>query len=256
MSAFDKYLHSLSLRSNAQSLPLFHVSSVRSAEYIVQNRKITPAICPYFNQRISYLFYGRCAYRPKGGQDILDTNITLPAAFIVRNSVIGQSDALFPFDTGGYFEDRYSQWITRNKIREYEISGSLVAAKKFVQHFFFDNENYLIDSQNVAAPVSSTAHVEVSEYISMITTTGSDDDRRSSLEVQIKKVLGINDNNIYAIILPRAILSQPWVVDLANQIPNIKILSYFSIGNSRRSELFGACREVAMTFLKDNGYLT
>lgn len=138
---FSKYVSRL--EPSDHTLPFIHTTAAYSFVEICGGDDIVPLPCEVFEEDLTYLFYGRPAYRTeKSIHKSLKYN--WPFCFIIDPAKVPNIHAVYPFDTGAFALDLYAGiFAKRAKIRDFKLEGDIRSAQKLVRHFFGDERAYL-----------------------------------------------------------------------------------------------------------------
>jgi len=140
-TSFDLTLQNENPTPDFPLLPLIHkVDSVRnpnkenptSFDYFISGY-ILPTFCDVFGENLIYTFVGRPAYR----------EYTTPVCFILKPEARLLQN-LFLFDTGGFFDNRYSKIIDAfMDINLFRIPADSESIRKFIYRCYGNNEAYI-----------------------------------------------------------------------------------------------------------------
>jgi hypothetical protein len=184
-------------------------------------------MCDVFHEPLTYLFYGRPAYRANESQQVR-LSARAPVIIIFNNAIEHDGTRLFPFDSGA-FKTKYEPW----RHHEMELSGFHMpcgesAAERHVSAFFGSRKRYL--AMEPTRPVRPYAgEFEVEAVTEMLNDNSSEpaDDRRLAIELQLKRSLNLTSLDTAAIVIPESISEAEWLVDWhATAGANVAIRSY------------------------------
>ena len=140
-TSFEKSLEHAKDYENIKVLPLIHKAdgmrvreSVKCSHDYFKSGKIETSKCDVFNEELVYTFVGRPAYK----------ETIFPVCFVLEpdESLL---ENVFVFDTGAYFEKRYSQIVENDiDINNYRIPANIETIKKIISLFDGNNMKYYI----------------------------------------------------------------------------------------------------------------
>lgn len=252
-TSFQNYVGAHS--PNLPFLPLTHAMDRRRWGDQTQMDSILPDAerCDVYDEYLTYLFYGRPAFRPHGENRPSSKFGLLPVCFILREDAVRAIKRLYPFDTGAHAIGLYDYALSKDCDREvYSLPTSISSAAQCVSAFYESSEKYLLAYPKVGMP--SGVDPDCEKYIRLITETDelAVDDRVSAIELQVEVPIELKDK-VLAVIGPRDIeyalkndaATIPWYDD------NVEIVTYTAVGRSSPREAFGAMRERALAWLLD-----
>lgn len=216
-------------RSNKayEFLPLFHTCEAFQARTYIRDRELkTTDICEVFKEPITYLFYGRPAYKYalKGG---MTKNISVyPVCFIFDIDLLPEIQRIYPFDTGALHHKILSNFIHGdNTVAHFELEPERNRIADVVLHFHGTNANYL------AGTLEEKAHdpfnFESVSYAEMHKTYVPDasDERRITIEVHAPERLKLKDGALRAMIVPMPLLGSEFLADFVRDT-DVDVRSY------------------------------
>jgi len=192
-----------------------HRTDAFALREIIRGGSVAPQLCEVFHQQLTYLFYGRPAYRTLESEQIR-VSARAPVILIFNNSIERAGVRLFPFDSGA-FESRYAPW----RHRRMELSGFTMpcgrdAAERHVSAFFGSRDCYL--SMQPSRPNRLYGgEFEVEAIAEMFVDTSAEhaDDRRLAIELQLGRDLSLTRTDASAIVIPESISEAKWLRDWA-----------------------------------------
>src|SRR6516165_6378384 len=123
-------------------LPAVHTTRAYSFDEMLGDDSLEPSDCPVFKEKLTYLFYGRPAYRAKDGNNAR-LQFEWPIIFIFDPTNIGLLLRVFPFDTGAFDIRLYKQFFDeRSQLNDFSVEPSLDSIKKIVGAFYQDHGEY------------------------------------------------------------------------------------------------------------------
>ncbi|MDH0113374.1 hypothetical protein N7379_02700 [Rhizobium pusense] len=216
-------------RSNEayEFLPLFHTCEAFQARTYIEDKELkTTDICEVFEEPITYLFYGRPAYKyaTKGGAT--KNLATYPICFIFDVDLLPEIKRIYPFDTGALHHKILSNFIHNdNVVADFVMEPERNRIADIVLHFHGSNENYL--SGTVEPKTHDPFAFESIAYSEMHKAYVPDtsDERRITIEVHAPEVLKLKEGALRGMIIPLPLLGSELLNDFKND-ENIDILTY------------------------------
>jgi len=106
-------------------LPLTHTTDAFDLRDIVADQKIQPRYCTVFDEDLSYHFYGRPAYRKNAETQANGLAAYAPVILIFKPAIADNAIAAFPFDSGAYVGERYSDVMHhRMSVKDFGLEPS------------------------------------------------------------------------------------------------------------------------------------
>ncbi len=208
-------------------LPLFHTCEAFQARTYIRDRELkTTDICEVFDEPITYLFYGRPAYKyaTKGGAT--KNLASYPICFIFDVDLLPEIKRIYPFDTGALHHKILSNFIHNNNVvADFEIEPERNRIADIVLHFHGSNENYL--SGTVEPREYDPFAFESVAYAEMHHAYVPDrsDERRVTIEVHASETLKLRDGALRAIIVPEAMLGSKLLEEFSSDV-DVDIRTY------------------------------
>lgn len=126
-------------------LPLFHTcDGFFARKHLRAEELVTEDVCEVFNEQVTYLFYGRAAYK-YALTDLATTQLSLyPVCFIFDLELIEDIKRIYPFDSGamhhaflkGFMDDKMT-------LADFESEPDTRRIADIVLKFFDNNSDYL-----------------------------------------------------------------------------------------------------------------
>ena len=248
-------------------LPATHrISAFDLPEVLIQDC-ISPTACDvfyvsidehgkYIGEELCYLFYGRNEYRPRyNGQN----DYYLPVCFVFDCSLIN-ADVAFPFDTGGYADERYKKHILPTwDVNRFQFTPSQEKIIGFVQQVYGSNENYLQCTPKIRPDIqngSTILNALLSLYLDM--PNENYDKRANSIELISRNGVSF-EKALRAIILPAIFYTAkedaPYIKKL-EQERGVKILLYENGGNYNEEPLNDMIKDKLKEYYQSIGLLS
>lgn len=203
------------LPESSHRFPLLHTTSLYTFMEMCSSDFIEPSRCPHYGQDLTYLFYGRPAYRTKKAE-FTHLNFNWPIIFILDPDKVENIQSIYPFDTGAFFLKLYDRYFdTRSRVEDFKLPGSLEYAAKLVSSFYSNEKEYLLgrSKKNIEVPLGNFEAQGVAELArepSLILRENPEvttrDERSSSIEIQTQSRIEIK-KSATGIILPADFLT-------------------------------------------------
>jgi hypothetical protein len=186
-------------------LPLIHSTDAYAVGTMLEDGgKIEPQPCSIFKpERLTYLFYGRPAYRPNQNELPTDLQHYLPVCLIFRPSATIAIKRMFPFDSGAFDGDFYRSYLhKRMQLGDFRIEADADTPGRVVRRFFSDNTNYVM-GRAATSEAHDPSEFEADSYACIIGPSGANalDSRGAAIEVQTDRTIELS-GNVEAAILP------------------------------------------------------
>lgn len=208
-------------------LPLFHTCDAFQARLYFKNRLIEANdVCEVFNEKITYLFYGRPAFKfaiSDGGTRSL---APYPICFIFDINLLDSIKRIFPFDTGALHHKLMKNFVHNdNVVAHFNLGPSIDRIGDVVLHFYGGNQEYmdytLRDTKLDPFDFESVAFKELHNDVERTYV----DERRVTIEVQAGESLKLKGGALRAIIVPMAALDSVHLQSFINDT-NVDVKTY------------------------------
>jgi hypothetical protein len=219
-------------------LPLVHVTRAYAFAEILSGEALQPRQCPVFNEKLTYLFYGRPAYRAKDGNNVR-LQFEWPIVFLFDPHKISSIKRVFPFDTGAFELELYNQFFAKESQKEdFELEPSLSSATKLVSAFYLDQHEYYLGRtrKNVELPDFEFEAHGIHELAQLPGAQGETsihrprDERSSAIEIQLGKALQFSDA-LLAVVLPLPYMSNKQVQEALTRWKVKELETYLTLHN-------------------------
>jgi hypothetical protein len=196
----------------AERMKWCHRTDAFALREIIRNGCVVPRMCNVFNEPLTYLFYGRPAYRSQESQQ-LRLSARAPVILIFNSEIESSGTRLLPFDSGA-FQSRYEPW----RHQEMELPGFFMpcghdAAERHVSEFFGSKGNYL--AMQPSRPTRSySGEFEVETITEMLNDSSAEsaDDRRLAVELQLNRNLSFTNADTFALVIPESVSEAEWLL--------------------------------------------
>jgi hypothetical protein len=201
-------------------LPLMHTTDAFALREIAAKGQLSARQCPVYNEDLLYFFYGRATYRPGALGATTSISAFNLCGFIVDGEKMPPPKRVLPFDSGAFSSELYKKYLHPGMtLASFEMTAAIESAAKLVSAFFGTNNNYISGTPTVG--ISAGAFdFEVQSYSDMISSksTSTEDDRRSTVELQYSNELDFCPDNLLALIVPETLASEPTFVEFADRM--------------------------------------
>jgi hypothetical protein len=174
-------------------LNLIHTTAVSAFRNICKDRLVRSRLCPVMGKELTYLFYGRPAYRPG---NIDRTNVdqdTRPVCMLFRMAAIGPISAVYPFDTGAHYHGLYSPYMDGIAFADLECSSIDASAQRIVGRYFGTNIDYLYgEARAILDPLPASDIAKAYHALLVTAEERRHDDRCATIEIQLSDNLSLD----------------------------------------------------------------
>lgn len=202
-------------------LPLFHTcDSFQARTYIGKKLLRTEDVCEIFKEPITYLFYGRPAfkYTVRDGNTV---NLAMyPICFVFDIDLIGAIRRIYPFDTGALYHKILERFIhDKNVVADFELEPSTKRISDVILQFHGSNRNY-IESRLRDKLAIDPFNFESVSFEKMHDRYAPDrsDERRVTIEIQAEQELSLTSGALKAIIVPTQMLGSPFLLNFVSTV--------------------------------------
>lgn len=219
------------LSKQEELLPLFHSCDAYWARAIINEKKIKPLFCKVFNEELAYLFYGRPAYK-NSNRESSKINSLFPITFIIKSNSICDIKRIAPFDTGAFSNNLYQNFMHSGmRLDNFLLSPNIDNIPKFIAFFFGTNDAYF-NGEPKSEIYYDEMDFEIESYFQLIRAAWitKADDRKATVEVQIKQDFCITKHVIEAIVIPSHLASSRFVQDTVIEEWGAEVIKYKSFG--------------------------
>ena len=198
------------------SMGLIHTTSVSLFRKICteSDGKLVPQTCPVMAVALTYLFYGRPAYRPGPIAPTDRDGDSRPVCMLFDKEAVGSLYGLYPCDTGAHKRGFYHPHLGGIDFPELDCVSVLDAEQKIVSRYFSSNSSYFFGEERASlspAPTSATAKSyyellrshNVTEY----------DDRSRTIELTTNAALDLT-TALRTVIAPDFLWAEPDIISI------------------------------------------
>jgi hypothetical protein len=219
-------------KPSGKLLGLIHCTPVIRGIKAVEARVLNADLCPVYDSRLVYLFYGRPAFKPL--QDVEASRLAehLPMCLVLDAALMARSERMVPFDSGGFA--RYSASTGLLPRQAFEMKGDQTLPPRIVSAFYESNLNYFRQMPTVRCEDIPLSYPEARAIARMAADPSvfDDDDRRSTIEVQFSFDLSLRESLI-AVIGPTVLDSEVCINELLADCPRAALLTYRTYGRQK-----------------------
>lgn len=165
------------------ALPPAHLTTARWFGEIVDQGELRPRLCPIFNDKLTYFFYGGVFYRTSNKST--RNAAELPIAFLFDPKVLPSFFRYYPFDTGGLAQGLYGGLgsVLQPFEDTYAVSGEdATTPSRIVYHLYMTNRRYLEGTLNDNLGSAPIPVPQLSAFLQADLTELGIDKRQSVIE--------------------------------------------------------------------------
>lgn len=193
-------------------MALIHITTVSIFRAICGGTgTLVPQLCPVMGSDLTYLFYGRPAYRPgKIDKTNMDRD-SRPVCLSFRRDAIATSAGIYPCDTGAHNAKMYDRHLSGIPFQDLECSSVSIAEGRIVNRYFDNNLEYFYGDPRGHLVPNPTSTVAASFF--NLLQDGAEsvyDDRARTIEVIHAQEINLIPS-LLGVILPDSLLSEPAV---------------------------------------------
>ncbi|MEZ0604930.1 hypothetical protein ACAX43_22605 [Paraburkholderia sp. IW21] len=209
-----------------KSLRWVHTTNALALRTILKSGVLSPQQCPVFKAPLTYMFYGRPAYRFKG-HVYMQQSFASPVVLVFKEEVLALSSRLFPFDTGAFDGGRYKKWLDEQmKLDSFEYPTNNDMQGRHVTAFYGENSNYWHGDGIEIKGIAGEFEVEVvKSMIQAAPSEGDADDRRLSIELIIKDEIPMTSDYVEAMLIPTTLADADFVRKFKNEV-GLHVMQY------------------------------
>ena len=248
---FSEYLNNFD--PSVSTLDLMHSAPAVIGAEIIQSGELAARHCTLYDEELVYLFYGRPAYKPLPNLLPAVMSEHLPMCLVLDPKLVANAIRILPFDSGGY--SRYASFTgPLLNMSDFELGPSGDIPMRLVQAFFQTNHNYFHQrpTSDPDAILLSFPAARAYGRLTHDTSLADDDDRRSTIEIQISQSVPLA-TFLRAVVGPPALLSDAGVVKALDLLPQVKRLTYETYGRHQPSAYTALLYDHVARYLVANG---
>jgi hypothetical protein len=243
-------------------LPFVHITRAYRFDQILDENQLRPSYCDFFKKKLTYLFYGRPAYRAKDGNNAR-LEFEWPIILVFDPHKLGALDRVYPFDTGAFELKVYQDFFDKDsQISDFELTPSLDVIRSFVGTFYLNHGEYYQgrSRRNVDIPprqFEAQGILEMSRIPGVQGTrsrAGIRDERSSALEAQTRHSIKLS-NALLALIIPEPYLDDNDVKNALERWNVAKIKTYQTLHNMGGEVWVGQIYQLVSELYEELGFL-
>jgi len=242
----------------AEELPLVHTTRCETLAFIVKSHELrSPNPCDVFGEHLLYFFYGRPAYRYKGGADASADVDLYPVCFVFKpNTISAKVKRIYACDSGGVQKGYFENHLHPPDRDELQLDPKIDSARKLVRLVFGDNSQYYRASAVGVAPAAFVSGTPAARYHALLIdkARSAADDRRSAIEVQLDSPLALGHDLLY-VVLPKEKLNEPDLRETIIQNWQADPIGYETYPGAPPHEYISAIREALRRRFEEGGRL-
>jgi hypothetical protein len=236
-------------------LPATHISDGFGFRAILDCGELRPEPCSVFdNEPLLYLFYGRPSYRVNSQVLASAIDAYAPVCFVLRPASAERPRRVFPFDSGAFHAERFSEAMHRKMMRDdFALEPGPSSPRKLISLFFGTNDRYMRNEPIEAVTVPGLAF-EASSYHTLINSRHENvfDERISAIEIQLDEPLPLA-GNVEAVVMPDR-FAIPEVLALLEAVGAVPLL-YDYVARLRPEAFTGNIYQLVRDYYRSRGYL-
>ena len=175
--------------------------------------ELDPDPCKVYGEKLTYLFYGRPAYRGHNNNKSTSLNSLYLVSFILDLSTMPPLKRIMPFDTGAFHNDLFAPSMhPKMGLSDFEVSPVADSAGKIVARFFGANAAYWRGKPR--SDLNGFGfNFEAESYAGLIAGNAKSDydDRRSAIEMQVDQRIDFGTTSVLAVVMPECLADEPEV---------------------------------------------
>jgi hypothetical protein len=242
--------------TRANPLPLVHTTESYFLKKIIASGRIEVRPCNVFaNEKLSYFFVGRAAYKRDLHQEA--EYWELPTCLVFSFFVDGMK-RLFPFDSGAFQAKRYPNFLSMMDLDDFEASKDIETPQKIIGTFFGNARNYYRLAARPKEQFETRFDVEVLDeemkalHKLILVKDKKFDDRRFAIELQFDQDVELHDKSPILAIFPETYLvDEKYIAKI--QALGTEILTY-PVYPLRREYFYYAIYEKLDQFYTQRGF--
>ncbi len=163
-----------------------------------------PQHCKVFKADLTYMFYGRPAYRFKEDEALFD-EYNWPVILVFRPEVESLGREVYPFDSGAFAGGLYADWLHSGWcLDDFALDPNKQSHARHVGAFYENNDAYLEGRAKHFTSGSLQFNLEAAAIGKMIREYkgAPADDRRLAVELVVNQDIPIDAAHLLAIVVP------------------------------------------------------
>jgi hypothetical protein len=225
-------------------------------EIFERGEPLKPTFCTKYKDDLLYLFYGRPCYRPHADVEPTSLSSFFLICILFEPSGMDLPYRVMPFDSGAMIRGHYAPHLHPRMLpADFELEPTVSRVTSAVDRFYGSNSAYFQGTprNDVAA---GPRDLEVEAFLSIIKSVAqsSPDDRRSTIEIQLKQQVDLRKSKVLAVILPEQLLADTALEDFIEVDLQAEAIDYFC-PHARPLEDARAIMVEAKRFYEKKGWL-
>lgn len=192
-------------------LPLVHTCDGFDARRHMQTGElITDDVCEVFDEKITYLFYGRAAYKYELADEATTRLDLYPVCFVFDFDLVENIERIFPFDSGAMHHGILEKFMSEKiSLLDFQLEGNASRVADVILKFYGSNENYL--SGNPTDEKIDPLDFESRAVFDMGNSKGlaKADERRVTIEIQATETVPFAGGTLIGVVVPAAYIDSP-----------------------------------------------
>ena len=228
-------------------LPLVHSTDSYVLEDVLTAKQLEPQPCNVFGENLTYLFYGRPAFRPNNDAAPTSLSHYFPVCLILRPGWAIAIKRIYPFDSGAFIQGFYENYLHKAmRLADFGLEPDSATPGKLIGGFFGSVPAYLTGKPG-AAPTLDPSEFEAFSYHALISAQESNaiDSRGSGVEIQTGAPLPIAES-VAAVVLPSTFADG--ATGQALNALGVDLLPYRVVSRSRPSEYMSMITDICFNY--------
>lgn len=239
---------STTVKPKRKIIPFFHTTEAIYLRDILETGSLSATGCSIFKEKLLYLSYGKPAYRSNNSGINSNLKFFLPVSFIINPLCITNIKRIFPFDSGGF--SLYGDFMhPKMTLSNFDVNPNIDSLQKIVDFFFGNDREYFYGNarRNIKYDIANS---EVESYHNLILNNAKQrqDDRKSSIEVQLGDSVKISDKTVLAIIMPEEYAASDLIQQLLGYL-NVDAFEYKTRHGLAGGDYYFHMLEIARQYL-------
>lgn len=190
-------------------LPLLHITHTGIARNIIHTGALETRECNFLKKELIYFFFGRPAYRLRGGSEKSKQITRAPFIFLVNPEKVDPAH-VYPFDTGAALSGLYTGEDPTLTLQDYELEPTIDAAQKHLNWAFESVRDYLngrlrsdLTSDTEDFDSATLGYAEIAQQATkLLNSPDKYDDRAAAIEIAIAQNIDLT-NFVDTVIVPK-----------------------------------------------------
>ena len=227
----------------AEELPLVHTSRCERFLEIAATSSLEPHACDLFNESLTYLFYGRPAYRGGRNASPGEGLPLCPVCFVFKPRTVSRAvHRVYPCDSGAVATDRFAPHVTASDLYGLALEPQIESARRAVSLLFEHNASYFV-GKAVTGKTFPVDSLEARFYSLLVQSGPVDyDDRKSAIEVQVSRTIQLTDQLLF-VVLPREFLEEAGIRNVILNVWNCDPVPYPTFSGDTPSAYYSIVRD-------------